>query len=219
MRDLAPSGVSSTLRIRRVEHGGKTYVQFVNAASWPENVDIRFKSSVDTVAATFGCIASDNGQIIPVGNDGVVGDTDQPAEKMVRAGQPEVLRFTVAAYGLVGVCLESEQVELLEVTSSPPKDLSGRMETRLSNLQKLIDRAGELNEQQTLGLRGGDFETWESNTVPLVGRCRHIRVHRLPKIMNCRAVALLVCDWRTDPRAMLRLGFKVIASLFQPLDV
>lgn len=41
------------------------------------------------------------------------------------------------------------------------------MESRLSELQKLIDRAGELNEQQTLGLRGGDFETWESNSMPL----------------------------------------------------
>ncbi len=37
------------------------------------------------------------------------------------------------------------------------------MERRLSELQRLIDRAGELNEQQTLGLRGGDFETWEGN--------------------------------------------------------
>lgn len=165
MRDLAPSGVSSTLRVRRIEQAGKTYLQFVNAASWSESVDIRFKSSTDAAVAAFGCLAGQDGQLSDVGDTDVAGDITH--KKNIRAGQPEGMQFTVAAYGVVGVCIEAERVELLNIASSPPKELSSRMETRLSNLQKLIDRAGELNEQQTLGLRGGDFETWESNSMPL----------------------------------------------------
>lgn len=154
MRDLAPQSVSSTLKVRRAEANGKTYLQFVNDASWPERITFEFKCPTNARVTMFGCSTVAD----PSVND---------MEKAVQAGQRETLQLTIAAYGLSGVAIESDRVEMLGITSSPPKDLSGRLESRLSELQSLIDRAGELNEQQTLGLRGGDFETWESAALPL----------------------------------------------------
>ena len=143
MRDLSPAGISPTIKVRRAEHANKTYVQLINDASWSEKVVIQFKCSRETRALQFG------------------GD-DAEAWQPIAAGQAEKIQLTLPAYGLMGVCFECSDVELISISSSPPADLAQRLESRLTELQKLIDRAGELNEQQTLGLLGGDFETWES---------------------------------------------------------
>lgn len=151
MRDLTPKGISPTLRVRRGEHDGKTYLQLVNDASWSENVIVQLKCPVDTLVSSFGCLAEGDSE-----------HREEPVEQSVRAGQADKVQLTIPAYGLCCVCIHGTHTELLGITSTPPKDLGTRMESRLSELQKLIDRAGELNEQQTLGLRGGDFETWET---------------------------------------------------------
>ncbi len=166
MRDLAPSGVSPTLKVRRTEDAGKTYLQLVNVASWPESVTIQLRCPVDSQARKFGCLQKESAtNQSGVSQSGV--SQAMATGQSIAAGQATSIQLTLPAYGLAGVCVECDPIELLSIVSTPPQNLSERMERRLSELQKLIDRAGELNEQQTLGLRGGDFEEWDTNNLPV----------------------------------------------------
>ncbi len=76
MRDLAPTGISPTLKVRRGEHAGKTYLQFVNDASWSENVIVQLKCPADTLVTSFGGLA-----------DGDT-ETSRSASRSIGAGWP-----------------------------------------------------------------------------------------------------------------------------------
>ncbi len=150
MSELKPHSVSSTLKIRRTEHAGKTWLQFINDASWTEQATIEFHCPKETEAVVFG----DQNSLL------------EDARQSVAPGKLNRLALTIPAYGLTGVCIDSATLELVNIASRPPSDLADKLDRRLSELQSLIDRAGELNQQQTLGLRGGDFEVWEQNGMP-----------------------------------------------------
>ncbi|MCC6512306.1 MAG: hypothetical protein IT423_24625 [Pirellulaceae bacterium] len=149
MRDLKPKGISPALRVRRAQYAGETWLQFVNNASWSEEVVVQLQCAPATRVRQ------------------LTGSSDTANPTVVSAGEPTTIKFMMPPYGLVGICVESDAVELLSIASTAEKGLIDRMERRLADLQVLIDRAGELNEQQTLGLHGGDFEKWGADGQPM----------------------------------------------------
>jgi hypothetical protein len=89
----------------------------------------------------------------------------ETSARNVQAG-PCSVELEMPPYSLAGFRFETPGVKVLSMTSTPEAQLAEKMERRLNELQTCIDRAGELNEQQTLGLRGADFESWaEGNPV------------------------------------------------------
>ncbi len=151
MQDVAIQGASASLRVRSLEHDGKTYVQFVNNASWSENVFIQLRASQQTQATklTGGASRQENESVT------------------LPAGEPTSVQLAMPAYSLMGLVIDSTEVQILSITSAAPTEMANIMQQRMAGLQSLIDRAGQLNEQQTLGLRGGDFEAWGEDGKPL----------------------------------------------------
>ncbi len=90
MRDLTPSGVSPTLRVRRLEHAGKTYIQLVNDASWNETVVVQFKCAAQTRVVSFGNPSAGDNQV----------DLAK-TEIVARPNQAENVQLSLAAFGLV----------------------------------------------------------------------------------------------------------------------
>ena len=146
MTDLASEKISPTLRVRRVEHAGRTYLQFVNNASWHETIELQLQSRSATTLSQLGVTEQQPHTISP--------------------GERCMIDLPIEAYGLVGVCIEADDITITSLRSRPAAARADRIERHLNDLQASIDRAGELNEQQTLGLRGGDFETWNQDGKP-----------------------------------------------------
>lgn len=146
MDDLTCDQASATLRARRIEHAGKTYLQLVNNASWHEKVVVQLQAKRQTTLRLLGAV------------------DDQP--RIIPAGQPYILQLPMSPYSLAGVCVDADDITLASLTSAPEAEVGEQLQRRLAELQVCIDRAGELNEQQTLGLRGGDFEAWDSDGKP-----------------------------------------------------
>ncbi|MGN6134990.1 MAG: hypothetical protein ACTHOU_10840 [Aureliella sp.] len=145
MDDLTCNQASATLRVRRVAHAGHTYLQLVNNASWRENVVVELQSKRDTAVHSLDAPGADPLKNIP-------------------AGQKQTLQLSLSPYSLSGLRIDADDITILSLTSAPEEGVATRLERRLNDLQLAIDRAGELNEQQTLGLRGGDFEAWSDGT-------------------------------------------------------
>lgn len=148
MDDLTCDKASATVRVRRTEYAGKTYLQLINNASWSEAVVIALQSKSETTLK-------------------LLDESIEQQPRAVAAGQPTTLELALPPYSLAGVCIDGDNITIKSLTSKPEEGTGEKLERRLSDLQTSIDRAGELNEQQTLGLRGSDFETWNANGEPL----------------------------------------------------
>lgn len=146
MHDVNVDGCSGTIRIRQTEFEGQSYFQFVNSASWQETVALQLKVPRQT-------------QLHRLGKAGTSPQGLQP-------GEAHAVELQIPPYSLAGIRLETTDVKLLSMACTPEPHLAEKMERRLIELQSCIDRAGELNEQQTLGLRGADFESWGSDGSP-----------------------------------------------------
>lgn len=147
LANLQSDKASATLRGRRGQYDGRTYLQFVNNASWQETVTVQVQAGEDTTIRELG-----------------LGDLP---ERPLKAGQPFTYEMKLPPYSLSALRIDSDKVKTVSVASAPDTKVTQTLERRLNELQSYIDRAGELNEQQTLGLRGGDFETWNSDGQPL----------------------------------------------------
>lgn len=140
MNDVALEGTAATLRVRQAEYDGQSFFQIINNASWQQTVVLHLQVPRSSQLHVLGDPATE-----PRG---------------VQAGEVTVVELDLQPYSLVGLRVESTAVRVVSATSTPEARLAEKMERRLAELQTCIDRAGELNEQQTLGLRGTDFETW-----------------------------------------------------------
>lgn len=147
MDDLTCEKVSATLRVRRVQHDGRTYLQVVNNASWQETVVIELQSQHATTLTLL--------------------EPDQPVSQAMVAGEARQVELQLAAYSVSGLRIDGDDIKITKVISTPENGVAERLERRLNELQTFIDRAAELNVQQTLGLRGGDFEEWTDDGRPI----------------------------------------------------
>ncbi|MGN6546727.1 MAG: hypothetical protein ACTHK7_16855, partial [Aureliella sp.] len=121
LEDIQSDKVSATLRTRRGQHGGKTYLQLVNNASWQETVTIQLQTAQDSAMRELG--ASD------------------AAEQALRAGQPLTYELKMPPYSLSALCIDSDQVKLISLASVPDSRATQEIERRLNELQTCIDRA------------------------------------------------------------------------------
>ncbi len=143
MKDVATPKASPTLKVRQLEHHGHTYVQIINNSSWSETVAIEVRSAQAARVLSLGSATDESQTLVE--------------------NSKTTLQWTLEPYSLRGLDIDATGLEFVNVLTTHEPGLESRMEQRLTALQNVIDRAGELNEQQTLGLRGGDFEEWATD--------------------------------------------------------
>lgn len=147
MTEYTGTRLSTTMRIRSAVHEGNTFFQLVNNASWSESV------SMEIQCKSAARIETLNGLDTP--------STSLQADDLFQYS------VELPPYSLVGVRIDCDDVKISKVTTVQEASLVPKLERRINELQGYIARAGELNEQQTLGLSGGDFESWGADGRPM----------------------------------------------------
>ncbi|MFO1062587.1 MAG: hypothetical protein U0892_01765 [Pirellulales bacterium] len=147
--DVPLDGLAGTLRIRRLTVDEHSYLLVLNGASWRESVKLQIKGNSQPYYLS--CIRGNH--------------VEQTVTSTASGKQTEMV-MELEPFSLAVVSCRSAEIELAAVESTPEEGALRKLEQHLLDLQSCIDRAGELTDQQVLGLIGGDFEEWGADGKP-----------------------------------------------------
>ncbi len=160
MRSINIDSGESSVRIRSATVGTTTYLQMINSAPWPERVtmDVRIASSNGLVEILGGrelTLSGNNAQL-----------TVSSRTNAQRVQRNTVWQFELPPFDLIGVKVSDPQFQVNSVMHSPDPAVITRITKEIEELEGLMAIAADPGRTTSLGIAGGDFESWVDDSRP-----------------------------------------------------
>ncbi|GAB5402944.1 MAG: hypothetical protein Aurels2KO_11750 [Aureliella sp.] len=140
---------TTNVRVRYGAFDGKSYIQVINRAPWPEVVKLTIQHPRQASVRELG-----------VGPSRLVHESSR--RRVLNTWTVQLRPFDI-----VGVEVDSTEVELLGVDHTSPEWAAQHIASELAGVEAVVSRAGDPTQQSPMVDLGGDFEQWNADQRPL----------------------------------------------------